>query len=104
MCVMREGRSVLGEPVLLPWMSGRGRGGATGSGWQTGPRRRSLCPGPGRGNWEVEELVSGPWGSRAHSAYTEGRWEAPGNVPHRGHRTMLWWNIRVAVIWRTDPA
>lgn len=31
-------------------------------------------------------------GSRAHSANTEGQWGAPGNVPHRGHRTMLWWN------------
>lgn len=38
----------------------------------------------------VEELVSGPWGSHAHSANTEGQWEAPGDVPHWGHRTMLW--------------
>ena len=74
---MREGQSVLGEPVLFAldvWKGGR-----------QGPAGR-LAPGSAlfdRG-WELVELVSGPWGSHAHSANTEGRWGAPGNVPDRG--------------------
>ena len=58
----------------------------------------------------AEELVGGPWGSHAHSANTEGRWGAPGNVPTPGPQNNVvvklsgFSNIMVAVSWRTDPA
>lgn len=67
--------------------------------WRQGPAGR-LAPGSALFDqgWAAvhgkrtasEELVSNPWGSRALSVNTEGRWGAPGNVLHRGHRTMLW--------------
>lgn len=38
----------------------------------------------------VKELVGGPWGGRAPSTNTKGRWGAPGEVPQWGHNTVLW--------------